>query len=55
MATKMLESFGTSQILKGKDQKVTFGIFYPSMKKFQNGPLKIKKNLKSEHDTQILC
>ena len=68
MTTKMLDSYSlrksfrlviigtgiSSQNLKSKDQKVVFGIFYPSLKKFQNGPLKIKIP-KSEHGTQMLC
>ena len=40
----------SSEILKFKNQKVIFGIFYPSLKKFRNGPLKIRK---SEHERYL--
>ena len=41
----LLTPFGNSaQILKWKDKKVVFWIFYPPLNKFHNGPLKIKKS-----------
>ena len=67
MTTKVLESyiirttfclvllapFGTfSQILKLKDY---FGIIYPSLKKFKNGPLKIKNSkIRARHISSML-